>query len=127
MALRPAVISKLYISLLYAATGASMTIVGIGSPTRFPSLLTWVRGRSAWSVTWSCGLVRSSADVVLEPRRMRPELRPARPSSLMVFKRIRDLLSSPACTWAFSVAALWVIQDHPVYIPRPATGLFVPI
>jgi hypothetical protein len=48
-------------------------------------------------------------------------------SRLMVFKRIRDLLSSPACTWAFSVAALWVIQDHPVYIPRPATGLFVPI
>jgi hypothetical protein len=47
-------------------------------PTRFPSLWACVRDRSAWSVAWSCGLVRSSADG-LEPRRMRPELRPARP------------------------------------------------
>jgi hypothetical protein len=47
-------------------------------PTRFPSLWTCARGRSTWSVTWSCGLVRSSANA-LEPRRMRPELRPARP------------------------------------------------
>jgi hypothetical protein len=44
----------------------------------------------------------------------------------MVFKRMRDSLSVPASTCAFSVAALQVIQDHPVYIPRPAIGLFVP-
>jgi len=37
---------------------------------------------------------------------------------LMVFKSIRDLLSVPASTWAISVAALEVIQDHPAYIPQ---------
>ena len=47
-------------------------------PTRFPSLWTCVRDRSTRSVTWRCGLVRSSADA-LEPRRMRPERRPAWP------------------------------------------------
>jgi hypothetical protein len=47
------------------------------TPNTLSSLWTCVRGRSAWSVTWSCGLVRSSADA-LEPRRMRPELRPTR-------------------------------------------------
>jgi hypothetical protein len=44
----------------------------------------------------------------------------------MVFKTIRDLLSVSASTWAFSVTALEVIQDHPAYIPRSVVGLFVP-
>jgi hypothetical protein len=85
-------------------------------PTRFPSLWVIVHARSARSVNWSCGLVRSSADA-LEPRRMRPELRPPWIPSLMVFKTISDLLSVPASTWAFSVAAVEVIQDHPAHIP----------
>jgi hypothetical protein len=33
----------------------------------------------------------------------------------MVFKTIHALLSVPASTWAFSVATLEVIQDHPAY------------
>jgi len=86
-------------------------------PTRFPSLWTCVRGRSAWSVTWGCGLVRSSADA-LEPRRMRPELRPARPPSLKVFKSVCDRLAASASSWASSVPACYVAQDHPAYIPR---------
>ena len=64
---------------------------GWSPPTRFPSLWTCVRGRSARSVIWSCGLVRSSADA-LEPRRMRPELRPVRPPYLKVFKSVRNFL-----------------------------------
>jgi hypothetical protein len=71
-----------------------------GSPTRFPSLRTCVRGRSARSVTWSCGPVRSSAEA-LEPWRMRPELRPARPRCLRVFKSIRDSQLAAVATWAF--------------------------
>jgi len=51
-------------------------------------------------VTWSCGPVRSSADA-LEPWRMRPELRPARPPCLRVFKSIRDSQLAAVATWAF--------------------------
>jgi hypothetical protein len=69
-------------------------------PTRFPSLWACVRGRSARSVTWSCGPVRFSADA-LEPRRMRPELRPARSWSLKVLKRVRG--SPPAAATCLSV------------------------
>jgi hypothetical protein len=52
-------------------------------------------------VTWSCGLVRSSADA-LEPRRMRPELRPARSPFLMVFKSIRGSQVTSAATCALA-------------------------
>ena len=37
---------------------------------------------------------------------------------LMVFKSFRDSLVAAALTWAFSMSACWVFQDHPVYIPR---------
>ena len=63
------------------------------APTRFPSLWTCVRGRSAWSVTWSCSLVRSSADA-LEPRRMRPELETGAASVPKGFKSVRGSLSA---------------------------------
>ena len=36
----------------------------------------------------------------------------------MVFKSFRDSLVAAALTWAFSMSACWVFQDHPVYIPR---------
>src|SRR5690349_16084853 len=39
-------------------------------------------------------------------------------SRLMVFKSFRDSLVAAALTWAFSMSACWVFQDHPVYIPR---------
>ena len=35
----------------------------------------------------------------------------------MVFTSIRDSLSAAAPTWAFSVSACCLIQDHPAYIP----------
>jgi hypothetical protein len=75
-----------------------------------------VRGRSARSVTWSCGLVRSSADA-LEPRRMRPELRPARSPSPMVFKSICGSWSAAAATCVVGARGWLVEQDHPAYIP----------
>ena len=37
---------------------------------------------------------------------------------LIVFKRVRDSLSSSVATWAFSSHTHHDIQDHPVYIPR---------
>ena len=36
----------------------------------------------------------------------------------MVFKSIRGSPFDTASTWAFSMSACHVIQDHPVYIPR---------
>ena len=97
-------------------SGTEVSLLQV-TPTRFPSLWTCVRGRSAWSVTWSCGLVRSSADA-LEPRRMRPELRLARHPSLKVFKSICDSLAVPAPAWTFSMSTCCVMQDHPAHIPR---------
>ncbi len=34
-----------------------------------------------------------------------------------VFKCVRNWPSATAATWAFSLTAYWVIQDHPVHIP----------
>jgi hypothetical protein len=47
-------------------------------------------------VTWSCGLVRPPADA-LEPRRMRPELRPARPRALLAVV-VRDVAVRCRCS-----------------------------
>jgi hypothetical protein len=38
--------------------------------------------------------------------------------ALMVFKSIRDSLCATAATWAVSVSAYYVTQDHPVHIPQ---------
>jgi hypothetical protein len=38
--------------------------------------------------------------------------------TVMVFKSFCDSLVAAALTWAFSMSACWVFQDHPVYIPR---------
>lgn len=35
----------------------------------------------------------------------------------LVFKRIRDSSFVAAPTWTFGMTVLYVIQDHPVYIP----------
>ena len=84
--------------------------------TRLPSLWACVRGRSARSVTWSCGLVQSCADA-LEPRRMRPKLRTARPRALMVVKTV--VHGPPVMLPAFAGTQGWPAkQDHPAYIPR---------
>jgi hypothetical protein len=40
----------------------------------------------------------------------------------MVFKNIRDSPSAAAPTWAFSMSAFYVIQDHPVHIPDASGG-----
>jgi hypothetical protein len=46
----------------------------------------------------------------------------------MVFKSIRDLLSSASPTWAFAVLARLVVHDHPrAYPVRTVIGLFVPL
>ena len=89
----------------------------------FPvSLWTCVRCRSAWSVTWGCCLVRSSADA-LEPRRMRPELRPARPPSVKVFKSIGEALPGSVASWAFRGCARSGTQDHPCISRAPFGAL----
>ena len=49
------------ISLLYAATDASMEIVGTGLPTRFPSL--WVRVHRGSSPSATCGGTAESGQV----------------------------------------------------------------
>ena len=36
----------------------------------------------------------------------------------MVFKSMRDSVSATVSTWASSISAVYVIQDHPAYIPR---------
>jgi hypothetical protein len=90
-------------------------------PTRFPSLWACVHDRSARSVTWSGGLVRSSANAV-EPRRMRPELRPAWSASLMVFKSIRGSWCATAVTCVVGARGWVAKQDHPAYIPRRLVG-----
>ena len=41
-----------------------------------------------------------------------------RVNALMVFKSVRNSLSSSVATWAFSGRVHHVTQDHPVYIPR---------
>jgi hypothetical protein len=38
-------------------------------------------------------------------------------AATMVFKSVRDSLSATVPTWASSVSAFYVIQDHPVHIP----------
>ena len=80
--------------------------------TRLPSLWACVRGRSARSVTWSCGLVQSCADA-LEPRRMRPELRPARPRCLMIVKTVRGSRPARAATCVAGSRGWPAKQDHP--------------
>jgi hypothetical protein len=37
----------------------------------------------------------------------------------MVFKRMCDPPLINALIWAFRLSALWIVLDHPVYIPRP--------
>ena len=44
----------------------------------------------------------------------------------MVFKRIGDPTLINALSWAFRVSALWIVLDHPVYIPRPALAALSP-
>ena len=39
-------------------------------------------------------------------------------AKVMGFKSVRDSLSATSPTWALSVCAFYVIQDHPAYIPR---------
>jgi hypothetical protein len=34
------------------------------------------------------------------------------------FKSVGDPLCATAATWAFSMSALYVTQDHPVHIPQ---------
>jgi hypothetical protein len=41
----------------------------------------------------------------------------------MVFKSIRDPMLTDALTWAFRLLNLWIVLDHPAYIPPcPAGG-----
>jgi len=41
----------------------------------------------------------------------------------MVLKSVRGSASDTASTWTFSVAACYVIQDHPAHIPwGPRSG-----
>jgi hypothetical protein len=44
----------------------------------------------------------------------------------MVFKRIGDPMLINALSWAFRLSALWIVLDHPVYIPRPALAALSP-
>ncbi len=43
-----------------------------------------------------------------------------------VFKRIGDPTLINALSWAFRLSALWIVLDHPVYIPRPALAALSP-
>ena len=47
-------------------------------------------------------------------------------NALMVFKRMSDPTLINALSWAFRLSALWIVLDHPVYIPRPRTAPLSP-
>jgi hypothetical protein len=58
-----------------------------------------------------------------------PSVAPSPPrcgALLMVFKRIGDPTLINVLNWAFGLSALWIVLDHPVYIPRPALASLSP-